>query len=228
MSAGVIFPTSIRLSPVSLTELHAYCYESLHMLNILSNSATGSGGVFLGDQQSNDTWEPNQENLTLLESTPLWESLLSAYNYAELGLPLQMDEGDIHILLTDLAQWFCATFAYREFNGYPTWAGEKVIYKFIARLKLDYQWDVIDKFIAIESNWYPLTHGTHLTILDVALLAGMESIRSVRNATYDKQDSLEILKDGRNVLVTVQDARRWLQGRKGFVPTLGMNYGNNS
>jgi hypothetical protein len=44
--------------------------------------------------------------------------------------------------------------------------------------------------------------------------------KSVRNATNAKAaDRLIVTKDGKYVSVTVEEARRWLLGRKGFVPT---------
>ena len=71
---------------------------------------------------------------------------------------------------------------------------------------------------------YPDTHIKHLTLVELALLAGMSNIRSVRNAQFSKTDPLSFMKDGAQVLITVDEARRWLQGRNGFVPTQGIVY----
>lgn len=60
-----------------------------------------------------------------------------------------------------------------------------------------------------------------LSIAEVALLAGMDE-KSVRNATNEKAaDRLHVVKTGKGVDVPNEEARRWLQGRKGFVPTGG-------
>lgn len=227
MALGVTFPSFTRLSPVTRVELLDYCHETLTTLNILSKSAASSDDILLRYEDDASTQALSQNDQALIERTPLWKNFLPAFNYAELGAPLDLKEDEIEYLLTELAQWLCATFSYREFNGNPIWSGEKVIYKFIARLKLDYQWDVSEKFAAIESGWYPDAHEQHLSILDIALLAGMENIRSVRNATYDKLAPLETIKEGGKVLVTVKEARRWLQERKGFIPTQGISYVSN-
>ncbi|KWT98505.1 MULTISPECIES: hypothetical protein [unclassified Variovorax] len=61
-----------------------------------------------------------------------------------------------------------------------------------------------------------LDSGTKLGLDEVALLANMNE-RSVRNATSAEGESrLALLDDG---LVAVEEARRWLKGRRGFVPT---------
>lgn len=59
----------------------------------------------------------------------------------------------------------------------------------------------------------------YLTLAEVALLANMDE-RSVRNAANPKlPDPLNTTQVGRRSLVTPDEARRWLIGRKAFVPT---------
>ena len=58
-----------------------------------------------------------------------------------------------------------------------------------------------------------------LTFAEVALLADMDE-KSVRNAAYAGDASrLVTAKSGKNVRVSLEEARKWLLGRKGFVPT---------
>lgn len=58
-----------------------------------------------------------------------------------------------------------------------------------------------------------------LSIGEVALLADMDE-RSVRNAANPKlQDPLKTETVGKRTAVPVEEARRWLAGRKGYVPT---------
>lgn len=66
-----------------------------------------------------------------------------------------------------------------------------------------------------------LDTGEDLSIAEMALLADMDE-KSVRNATNEKAaDRLCVVKAGKGVKVSIEEARRWLQGRKGFVPTGG-------
>jgi hypothetical protein len=59
----------------------------------------------------------------------------------------------------------------------------------------------------------------HLTFAEAALLADMDE-RSVRNAANPKlSDPLRTVVRGKRSLIPVEEARRWLAGRKGFVPT---------
>jgi hypothetical protein len=59
----------------------------------------------------------------------------------------------------------------------------------------------------------------YLSFAEVALLADMDE-RSVRNAANPKQaDALVTKNFGRRTMIHVDDARKWLAGRKGFVPT---------
>ncbi|MDP2022915.1 MAG: hypothetical protein Q8L16_18715 [Hydrogenophaga sp.] len=66
----------------------------------------------------------------------------------------------------------------------------------------------------------------YLTLAEVALLADMDE-RSVRNAANPKLPN-PLMTDsvGRRSLVRPEEARRWLAGRKGFVPTSAGNEGN--
>jgi hypothetical protein len=59
----------------------------------------------------------------------------------------------------------------------------------------------------------------HLTLAEVALLANMDE-RSVRNAANPKlPDPLKTEQVGKRSLVSPEEARRWLAGRKGYIPT---------
>ncbi|MFT5760416.1 MAG: hypothetical protein ACI9LM_005202, partial [Alteromonadaceae bacterium] len=105
----------------------------------------------------------------------------------------------------------------------------KVIIKYLARLKLDFDLDYDDLdskaplepfkhgLVTIGSGWFPQVAIRNLSVLEVALLAGVSNIRSVRNAQYDKDNPLNFYKEGKKVLIKLEDARRWLTGRKGFV-----------
>jgi hypothetical protein len=84
--------------------------------------------------------------------------------------------------------------------------------------------------IVLEGGWRENDHGgrqygmlkgdmNHLTLADVALLANMDE-RSVRNAANPKlPDPLKTELNDSRTMVPPQEARRWLAGRKGFIPT---------
>lgn len=58
-----------------------------------------------------------------------------------------------------------------------------------------------------------------LSIAEIALLANMD-VKSVRNATSEKAaDRLNTQLIGKRSQVSLEEARRWLAGRKGFVPS---------
>ena len=65
----------------------------------------------------------------------------------------------------------------------------------------------------------------YLSFAEVALLADMDE-RSVRNAANPKQaDALVTKSFGRRTMIHIDDARKWLAGRKGFVPTQSVAVG---
>lgn len=87
----------------------------------------------------------------------------------------------------------------------------------VARMVLD-GGDRYSNFGAIEHGMMGSGYG-YLTLSEIALLANMDE-RSVRNAANPKlPDRLKTEQVGKRSLVTPEEARRWLAGRKGFVPT---------
>lgn len=61
--------------------------------------------------------------------------------------------------------------------------------------------------------------GDYLTLMEIALLADMDE-RSVRNAANPKlPGALKTETIGKRSVVSIEEAERWLAGRKGFVPT---------
>ena len=65
----------------------------------------------------------------------------------------------------------------------------------------------------------------YLSVSEVALLADMD-VKSVRNATNEKAaDRLMTETIGKRSVVPLEEAKRWLAGRKGFRPTVKSNEG---
>ncbi|WP_350979935.1 hypothetical protein, partial [Shewanella sp. AC34-MNA-CIBAN-0136] len=70
--------------------------------------------------------------------------------------------------------------------------------------------------VTLSSGWFPQFSEDNFTLVELALLAGMKNIRTVRNAQYDKEEPLSFIKTGGQVLVTREHAVAWLAKRKGF------------
>jgi len=94
------------------------------------------------------------------------------------------------------------------------WITNKVVRTAVARHVLEGGERYTD-FGTLETNSFEGDHD-YLTLQELALLADMDE-RSVRNAASQKQLATEQV--GKRSLVTTEEARRWLSGRKGFVLT---------
>ncbi|WP_351089895.1 hypothetical protein, partial [Shewanella sp. S1-49-MNA-CIBAN-0167] len=81
----------------------------------------------------------------------------------------------------------------------------KVILKCLAKLKLINKLDP-NELVTLSSGWFPQFSEDNFTLVELALLAGMKNIRTVRNAQYDKEEPLSFIKTGGQVLVTREHA----------------------
>lgn len=78
---------------------------------------------------------------------------------------------------------------------------------------------VVDAMMARSKIELPENFGGDLTTRELALLANM-SEGAVRNALADKSENgLRAIPGSKPIAVTHEDALRWLQGRRGFVPS---------
>lgn len=242
MQVGLTINKNESLLPVTEEQLRHSVYEILSVLAILSDSAHGHGEADTSCGVIDFINEPEQ--VRLLENSLIWKYIVPMYQFAELGEPLDVVEYHLSDMLGDLSKWITATDPILAYDGTPSdQSVVKIIYKFLARLKLNYHWDLQGKDSSehrtdlfdhsgivnygldpLSSGFFIETHARHLTLVELTLLAGMGNIRSVRNAQFSKTDSLAFIKEGVQVLITVEDARRWLKGRKGFVPTKGIQY----
>lgn len=209
-------------------DLEVFCSDFCNELYDLYITAVG-----------NTCSHPVQHTKESIRSTRIWSVLNRIYQYAELGNPeflwltnneWQFDDDDFLYAV----EWFNALKTLDETSGgfsfkYRIFHGIHMLHKFIARFKLDSNGNFAgycdDHYpIAGSEFFFPLVHKTHFSLFEIALLAGMGTIRSVRNATYDKKDPLKVIKEGNKVFVEISEARRWLKERRGFVPTKGIQY----
>lgn len=168
-------------------------------------------------------------------ASAIWEYMEPTYTYAE-GL-VKFDDcgsiiGDTDDLVMVMASWCSSTIAAQEMSGYIGISDPilQTLTKFFARLKLDYKayFDSVNEIkegeynfenVFLQTGFFGDIHLEHLTLVELALLAGVKNIRTIRNAQYDKNAPLEFFKENGQVLVTVDVARKWLEKRRGFVKT---------
>ncbi|ELR64522.1 hypothetical protein C942_02335 [Photobacterium marinum] len=220
---GVILPSHISYEPISEEAFKASCYLLLMDIERLVAWAFGeSHGTsvhFTPDRE--EEWIGSEEQQVKLFASEFWKTMNPVYAYAERGEQGNMMHDDT---LGYLVQVLPAVFGIREYNGEVDWVCETLIYKALARLKLDTGRDLDEDEVEVElvtycSGWLPLAHHKHLTLQEMAILAGAKNIRSIRNATYDKKNPLRVIKENRNVLVTVEEAKRWLAQKSKFIPS---------
>jgi len=210
-------------------DLDRYCYDFCVALTALSRSATGRGAV-----EWEEHWTGAPEQVIKIRRTPLWEVFNRIYQYAEFGCldglvfdGEQWNFNDDDILL--IVEWIGALLTQEQTTdiGFNLDIGKCLVHKFIARYKLDGNslergpYTICRDLLHV---YLPLTHLTRLSLFEIALLSGVSNLRSIRNATYEKENPLKTIKEGTKITVEVFEARRWITNRRGFVPTPGINY----
>ena len=167
---------------------------------------------------------PCKEKKTIHDS-PVWKAVMEMYDYGVMGLPTgdlfpggRIDGVHAHI------ERFLRTMEtppmriYLELmNNTPPRLAMRAVQSAVARMVLDGG----DRYTDFGAGEYGIGRGDlgYLTLSEIALLANMDE-RSVRNAANPKlPDPLNTEPIGKRSLVNPEEARRWLAGRKGFVPT---------
>ncbi|CAH0525420.1 hypothetical protein [Vibrio hippocampi] len=218
------------LSPVTLEQLRISTYfvnanlKELHESNLIS----GNGLPFIESIESrNLTPKLIQE----IESSHTWVYVQALWTYAETGV-ISENLTSFHMedVISALTQWICAILPMCEYQGeYALDPVLKVVIKALARMKLEFGVDfesggdveaipsIQGELITLSSGWWSQVALKHLTVLELALLAGIKNINTVRNAQYVKEKPLEVIKEDGGVFISVEVAREWLAGRRGFV-----------
>lgn len=226
--------TKESLAPVSQDELMASVFSVIQTLSVLHNSSLGKCECDISTTLSD--WSAHPEEISLVENSALWPYLLPMWLYTEHG---QFPSFSVHIddILGDLIKWISAVESISEYGGQnPHIAILKVVTKFLARIKLEFNFNLDEGFklsgntvaldiigidqgcVPVSAGWLPEVDEEHLSLVEIALLAGISNIRTVRNAQYDNDEPLRCFKKGKQVLVTVKDARKWLSKRRSFLP----------
>lgn len=160
-----------------------------------------------------------------IEHSPVWEAVSEMYDYGMEGIPTGdlVPGGRIIGLHAHVEVFFhgldtpnMKAYLEQDENTLPRLA-MLTVQSAVARMVLDGGRRCSD----FGANQYGVVNGDYgyLTLAEVALLANMDE-RSVRNAANPKlSDPLKTEQIGKRSLVTPEEARRWLAGRKGFIPT---------
>ena len=160
-----------------------------------------------------------------IKQSPIWLGVSEMYDYGVMGVPtgdlvpggiINGTHARIEMFLramdTPVMRVFLA-----EGNAVPPRLAMLAVQSAVARIVLDGG----ERYTDYGAGEFGIGKGDfgYLTLSEVALLANMDE-RSVRNAANPKlPDPLKTEQVGKRSLVTPQEARRWLSGRKGFVPT---------
>ncbi|MEG3754151.1 hypothetical protein [Psychromonas arctica] len=225
---GLTIHHACKLTPITEEELMEYSYYAINNLNFLAKTATGG---FQSLIEEND-WEASIQQKEMVVETNLWKTLKLIWEYAEKGMNLERIKSEYHMddLLTDLYKWSSACNSTLLYDGHfghekieVRESSIKLAYKFLARLKLDFEFNILDELPS--SGLYPVAHSTMLTTVEYSLLAGLSHIGAVRNEVCKIKDPLVIEKEGGNILITIPVARKFLQKKRKFISTEGIDYG---
>lgn len=164
-------------------------------------------------------------NTNLISNSYLWNAVSEMYDYGVLGIPVagfghnQVIDGnfaDCEVFLNCISSGAMDLYLDEDDVKYP-----KLSYKAMATAIARHVLEGGERYTDYGAGEHGLSNGEwgHLTLSEIALLADMDE-RSVRNAANPKvNDPLKTESVGKRSLVTPKEAKRWLAGRKGFIPT---------
>jgi hypothetical protein len=157
--------------------------------------------------------------------SPLWKAASDMYDYGVTGTPSGdlYPGGHIYGVYGNLERFLRGIdtpnmrLFLEESDNSPPHLTMLAAQTAVARMVLDDGWRHTD--YGSLDNGVLKGDMSHLTLAEVALLANMDE-RSVRNAANPKlTNPLKTEQVGQRSLVRPDEARRWLAGRKGYVPT---------
>lgn len=168
---------------------------------------------------------PGPAENTTIEESPLWNAVDEMYDYGVSGVPNgPLGPGSIIDGPHARAEMFFRAIDTLPMKIYldacdnaPPRLAIGAVESAVARIVLDGG----DRHTDYGTDLHGLGKGDggYLTLAEVALLANMDE-RSVRNAANPKLAvPLKTTPIGKRSLVSVEEANRWLAGRKGFIPT---------
>lgn len=160
-----------------------------------------------------------------IQESPIWAALNDLYDYGVTGTPtgdllpgarINGAHANAEMFLRGMDSPHMRIYLEGHGNAPPRLAALAVQIA-VARTVLDGG----DRYTDFGAGEHGMGKGDSgfLTLAEVALLANMDE-RSVRNAANPKlPDPLKTEQIGKRSLVSPEEARRWLAGRKGYIPT---------
>lgn len=156
------------------------------------------------------------EDATCIEATTLWRISSELYDFGVLGVLLE-GFGAGHIVDASYADVELFLNNIRQLDSYL--AEDSVI---IPHMAMKAMTAAIARHVLDGGERYLLDDAHddgYLSLSEIAVLADMDE-RSVRNAASSKNpDALKTVTINKRTMIAITEARRWLAGRKGFVPT---------
>lgn len=156
------------------------------------------------------------ESIERVQKSTLWGVSSALYDYGICGIALEglgvgevidAEVADVELFLNLIE---CLDEYLAEDTSILPWRAKRAVQAAVARHVLEGG----DRYFYREGG----VDG-YLTLAEITLLADMDE-RSVRNAASKKSDdSLKTETWNKRTMVSIEEARRWLSGRKGFVPT---------
>lgn len=216
----ITIASNCKLSPITHDQLNEYCYYALKCLMETSQLAQEFEWP-----EMHTTWSNSDKERDFVKKSFLGETMTMVWEYAEQGLHFEsMSKGAYHDPLIFIYRWVITCDAYLVHHGKfgnesleVNEMGSKLLYKLIARLKLDLQLDMDHEFGV--SDLFPMAHPTMLTSHEYALLAGFSHIGAVRNEVANKENPLLVKKKGNQILVPIESAISALAKKRKFTPT---------
>lgn len=218
------------LTPITEEELMIYCFFSECRMEQSFNDKSIC--------ENDEIWEGTKEQLKIAQESRYMGHLYSAWRYAELGIPgfLFTEYGtnkpkSIESISVEVNEWFIEMIRFVGYSqmilahdgqfGHESTAerytGAKILYKFLARLKLDYGLEVLDSFMMLEL--LPHTSDLGLSTVEYGLLAGFSHKGAVRNEISNKETLLTAQKIKNKIVIPIEVARKTLMTKRNFVPT---------
>ncbi|PMG86413.1 hypothetical protein BCU83_04165 [Vibrio breoganii] len=225
------------LTPVTEADLLHNTYNILgHLSSLFDETIRGAEYPSAHSDSLFVEWTSTPEQVALVKSAPIWATIYDNWLYAEKGIhpkklrrcTLELGHlvtlhrliglGDL-ILMHD-GSFDCGSVATHE-------ALIKLMYKFIARAKLDkLDTEYYAEFLEMNiEEYFPqaLEYGK-LSTIEYALLAGFSHIGAVRNEASGKNSTLKVTKEGNSLAISVEEARKRIPRKRKFIPTEGIDY----
>lgn len=152
-----------------------------------------------------------------VDASPLWSSIMKMFDYGVQGQPVEGLGGDdmMEAEFQDAQFFLLGLDSLADFLDEDGVALPQLAMRTVRICCARHQ---LDGGVRSTNSGNELSDG-YLTFAEVAMLADMDE-KSVRNAAYaDDASRLVTEKHGKQVRVSLEEARKWLVGRKGFIPS---------